>query len=313
VLETKPDKETDMKRILIIPTIICFYCMAVFAQNDSDKLTFDNFKSNLKKDMDNKTIVGTFGQPDSDIGSGIYIYVYKLSDSTIMIIGCTNKVLYANHYDKHGDLLHLLIGDSKLKCNPESLEHTYLAMLRPYLNKRNAIINDQIIYTAKAGQLILYNDYAHNAWIENGSFGYIPPEDLVKVDTFYFRFDFSKKDFKLDSENELFIATKRQGLDINQLTNDVIKKDSKALNNLFLLRDTFDGAAAEIYPHHFWSLLMTWDDKNIADFIANLKIKEKKQFLDYIIDSYVTFPIEKPLIYYELYYPKTFELINKYK
>ncbi len=298
-----------MKTIFLNLTLI-FLC--IFTIN-AQELTFNYFKSNLKKDMDNKSIVETFGQPEREIGSGIYIYVYKLSDSTLMIIGCTNIVLYANHYDKYGDLIHLLFGDSKLKCNPASLENTYLAILRPDLNQKEAIINDQTIFTAKAGQLILYNDYAHTAWIENGAFGYIPPEDLVKVDTFYFRFDFSKKDFKLDSENELFIATRRQGLEINNLTNDVIKKDSKALYNLFLLHDTFDGAAAEIYPHYFWSLLMTWNDKNIADFITSLKVKERKQFLDYIIDSYVTFPIEKPLIYYELYYPKTFELINKYK
>jgi hypothetical protein len=302
-----------MKRILIILITFCFSYLTALSQNNKEKLAFDNFKSNLTKTMDNKTIVETFGQPDKDIGSGIYIYLYELSDSTTMIIGCTNKILYANHIDKNGDLLHMLIGDSKLKCNPANLEHTYLAILRPDLNQKEATINDQIIYTAKAGQLILYNDYAHTAWVDNGSFGYIPPDDLVKVDTFYFRFDFSKKDFILDYENELFIATKRQGFDINQITNNVIEKDSKALNNLFLLRDKFDGAAAEIYPHHFWSLLMNWNDKSIADFITNLKDKDRKLFVDYIIDSYVTFPIEKPLIYYELYYPKTFELINRYE
>jgi len=302
-----------MKRILIILITFCFSYLTALSQNKREKLTFDNFKSNLKKTMDNKTIVGTFGQPDKDINSGIYIYLYELSDSTTMIIGCTNKILYANHINKNGDLLHILIGDSKLKCNPANLEHTYLAILRPDLNQKEVTINDQIIYTAKAGQLILYNDYTHTAWVDNGSFGYIPSNDLVKVDTFYFRFDFSKRDFILDYENELFIATKRQGFDINQITNNVIEKDSKALNNLFFLRIKFDGAAAEIYPHHFWSLLMTWKDKSIADFIINLKAKDRKQFVHYIIDSFVTFPIEKPLIYYNLYYPKTFELINKYK
>jgi len=298
-----------MKKIFLNLTLICLGFFTINAQ----ELTFDFFKSNLKKEMDNKTVVETFGQPDSDIGSGIYIYVYNLSDSTSMIIGCTNIVLYANHYDKYGDLIHLLFGDSKLKCNPASLENTYLAILRHDLNQKDAIINDQTIFTAKAGQLILYNDYANTAWIENGDFGYIPPEDLVKVDTFYFRFNFSKKDFKLDTKNDLFESTKKRGIDINKITSSIINMDSNALYDLFLLKDSFDGASAEIFPQHFWSLLMTWNDKNIADFITNLKVKDKKQFVDYITDSYVTFPIEKPLIYYELYYPKTYELINKYK
>lgn len=298
-----------MKTIFLNLILICLGIFTINAQ----ELTFDYFKYNLKKEMDNKTIVETFGQPDSDIGSGISIYVYNLSDSTSMFIGCTNIVLYANHYDKYGDLIHLLFGDSKLKCNPASLENTYLAILRPDLNQKEAIINDQTIFTAKAGQLILYNDYAHTAWIENGDFGYIPPEDLVKVDTFYFRFNFSKKDFKLDTKNDLFESTKKRGIDINKMTSSIINMDSNALYDLFLLKDSFDGASAEIYPHHFWSLLMTWNDKSIADFIINLKVKDKKQFVDYITDSYVTFPIEKPLIYYELYYPKTYDLINKYK
>jgi len=298
-----------MKTFFLNLILICLCLSPLNAQ----KLTFDDFKSNLKKDMDNKAIIKTFGRPDSDIGSGIYIYVYKLSDSATMIIGCTDQVLYARHCNKQGDLLHILFGESKLKCNPANLEHTYLALLRPGLDCKDATINDQKIYTVKAGQLILYNDNTHNAWISNGSFGYIPQDDLIKVDTFYFRFDFSQKSFVSDSDDELFIAAQRQGLDINKLTSDVLKKDSKALNNLFLLRYTFDGAAAEIYPNHFWSLLMTWNDKCIADFITNLKVKDRKRFLDYITDIYVTFPIEKPLIYYELYYPETFELISKYQ
>jgi hypothetical protein len=307
------DKEKDMKQFYILLMTICFSYSIILAQNDKEQLDFDNFKSNLKKDMDYKTIVKTFGQPDNDIGSGIYIYIYKLSDSTTMIIGCTNKVFYANHYDKNGDLLHLLIGDSKLKCNPAILEYTYLAMLRPEIKLKEATINDQEVYTAQAGQLILYNDYAHTAWIADGRYGYIPPEDLVKIDTFYFRFDFSKKDFQLDSKNDLFEINKKRGIDINKITDSVLNIDLDALYNLFLLRNSFDGASAEIFPHHFWSLLMTWNDKNIADFITNLKVKDKKQFVEYITDNDVTFPIERPLIYYELYYPKTFELIKKYK
>jgi hypothetical protein len=297
-------------KTIILNLILIYLC---FFSINAQELTFDNFKSNLKRDMDNKTIVETFGQPDRDIGSGIYIYVYKLTDSTSMIIGCTNKVLYANHYNRHGDLIHLLFVDSRLKFNPTSIERTYLAVLQPDLNQKEAIINGQTIFTAKAGQLILYNDYAHTAFIDNGEFGYIPPEDLVKIDTFYFRFNFSKMKFQLGSKNDLYETTKKRGIDLNKITKSIINMDTGALYELFLLKDSFYGASAEIFPQHFWSLLMTWNDKSIADFLTNLKVKDRKQFVDYIIDSNITFPIEKPLIYYELYYPKTFELIKKSK
>ena len=174
-----------MKPIILSILAFCINFFSIIAQIDNNQLSFDDFKSTLRKDMDNKTIVKTFGQPDKDIGSGIYVYVYKLSDSTAMIIGCTDQILYARHCDNKNKLLY----------------------------------------------------------------------------------------------------------------------------DLFLLRDSYDGVAAEIYPHHFWSVLNLWRDNEIVDFINNLNDKNKKQFVDYISDNFVTFPIEKPLTYYKLFYPETLKLI----
>ena len=293
----------------IILSLLVFYLSfsSIIAQIDNKQLSFNDFKSTLRKDMDHKAIIETFGQPDKDIGSGIYIYIYELPDSTTIIIGCTDHVLYASHCDKESNLLHDFFENSDAIITYKSFEYTYLTKLRPEIPQKNAIINDKIMFTAKSGQLILYNYYTYTAWISDGSYGYFPPEDLIKVDTSYFKFDFSKKDFMLDSKNELFEATKRQGGDINQITSKVINKDTKALFDLFLLRNSYDGAAAEIYPHHFWSLLNLWSDNEIVNFIN--KLKDKKQFVDYISDNFVTFPIEKPLTYYKLYYPETLKLI----
>lgn len=80
------------------------------AQTTNKSRTFDFFKSNLKKEMDHKTVVKTFGEPESDLGSGIYIYKYTLCDSSTMIIGCTRNIAYAKHYSKSGELLDTLIG-----------------------------------------------------------------------------------------------------------------------------------------------------------------------------------------------------------
>ncbi len=44
-------------------------------------------------------IVKRFGKPDEDRGSGIHIYVYNLSDSTEIVIGFTDKIVYARHVD----------------------------------------------------------------------------------------------------------------------------------------------------------------------------------------------------------------------
>lgn len=59
--------------------------------------TIENFKTSLVKEMDRNDIIDNFGIPDTDIGSGIYIYVYTLCDSSKMVIGISDRILYANH------------------------------------------------------------------------------------------------------------------------------------------------------------------------------------------------------------------------
>ncbi len=298
-----------MRTIILSLLTICLNFSSIIGQIDNKHLSYDDFKSTLRKDMDYKTILETFGQPTKDIGSGIYIYVYELTDSTTMIIGCTDKILYAKHCDEKNNLLHDLIESSDSIITNEKFESTYLAMLRPNIKEKNATINDQIMFTAKSGQLILYNDYAHNAWIADGRSGYIPPEDLEKIDTTYFKFNFSKYDFVFKSTDELFEATQRLGININTLTDSVVNKDKNALLRLFRLRNSFDGAAAGMYPGHFWALINLWSDKELMEFVKSINAISKKQFVDYISDNYVTFPLEKPLTYYKLYYPETLKLI----
>jgi hypothetical protein len=57
------------------------------------------------------SIVAKFGEPSNDIGSGIHIYVYPLTDSTEIWIGYTDKILYARHVDKNGQIINTIIGD----------------------------------------------------------------------------------------------------------------------------------------------------------------------------------------------------------
>jgi shikimate 5-dehydrogenase len=72
-------------------------------------LTYDYFKANLKPDMTYNSIVTKFGTPLKDIGSGIHIYVYQLTDSSEIWIGYSDKILYARHMDKNGQIIENLI------------------------------------------------------------------------------------------------------------------------------------------------------------------------------------------------------------
>ena len=69
------------------------------------ELTYTYFKDNLKSDMTYNSIVTKFGEPSKDIGSGIHIYVYQLSDSTQIWIGYVDKIYYARHMDKDQKLI----------------------------------------------------------------------------------------------------------------------------------------------------------------------------------------------------------------
>jgi hypothetical protein len=60
------------------------------------KCTLENFQL-LKVGTDVKTVFNDFGEPLRDIGSGIHIYEYKLSDDSIIRVGCVNKVFYVDH------------------------------------------------------------------------------------------------------------------------------------------------------------------------------------------------------------------------
>jgi len=90
--------------------LLAFF-LAVFLSctNESDftknGFTYSDFENNLQSGMTYDSIVAKFGEPSNDIGSGIHIYVYQLSDSTEIWIGYTDKILYARHVDENGQIL----------------------------------------------------------------------------------------------------------------------------------------------------------------------------------------------------------------
>jgi len=101
-----------MNKILFSVLIFFSICSACKEQKDTkfNQLnTYSDFAEKLKPDMNYNQIVATFGEPFSDIGSGIHVYVYKLTDSTEMIIGYTDKILYAKQIDKNQQIINELI------------------------------------------------------------------------------------------------------------------------------------------------------------------------------------------------------------
>ncbi|MEJ7645468.1 MAG: hypothetical protein WKF87_12805 [Chryseolinea sp.] len=64
-----------------LPGIVCIsIALACSPEDEIRRSSADDFRGTLVHDMTYHDIVKSFGEPDEDRGSGIHIYVYKLSD-----------------------------------------------------------------------------------------------------------------------------------------------------------------------------------------------------------------------------------------
>jgi len=95
-----------MKKIILI-NIICIYLLSCTKNKEKD--TYEYFRDNIYATMTYHDLLKKFGEADADIGSGIHIYVYNLSDGSKIFIGYTDHVHYANHNAADGTLLHVII------------------------------------------------------------------------------------------------------------------------------------------------------------------------------------------------------------
>lgn len=196
-----------------------------------------------------------------------------------------------------------------MTSSQETSTNVFVVTLKPGLDNVKATINDSIMFKANKGQLMLYWNYPHTAFIADGRFGYIPPEKLIRVDTSCFKFNFSKRKFSYDSDYELYKTAERTGIDLNTLVKQIQNKNNKALLEFFRLRDVVDGASAEEFPDVFWALINLWTDKELSSFILTLDNSNKKAFCELLIESSYCNPYE----YYRLYYPLTLQQIKMIK
>lgn len=76
------------------------FCYSCFQESSVKGNTYSEFSEKLKPGMTYEEIVQQFGEPLKDIGSGLHIYVYPLSDSTAIWIGYSDKIMYTIQVDK---------------------------------------------------------------------------------------------------------------------------------------------------------------------------------------------------------------------
>ena len=197
----------------------------------------------------------------------------------------------------------------QVKSTPDTSSNVFVAILKPGLDNVKATLNDSTMFIATKGQQILYWNNPHTAFIADGRSGYIPPEQIIKVDKPCFKFNFSKRKFSYNSDYELYQSAERAGTDLNILVKEIQNKSSKALLQFFKLRDVVDGASAEEFQDNFWALINLWTDKELSSFILTLDNSDKKTFCELLIESSYYNPHE----YYRLYYPSTLQQIEMIK
>jgi len=100
-----------MKCKIYLLTFFLVVFLSCTKENNSTKhgFVYSDFGNNLKPDMTYDSIVAKFGEPSNDIGSGIHIYVYQLTDCTEIWIGYTDKIIYARHVDKNHQIIENII------------------------------------------------------------------------------------------------------------------------------------------------------------------------------------------------------------
>jgi len=197
----------------------------------------------------------------------------------------------------------------QLNSSSDPSSNVFVAMLEPGLDSVKAIVNDSTMFVAAKGQLILYWNYPQTAFIADGRNGYIPPEKIQRVDTSYFKFNFSQHKFIYEKDYELWQSAQTSGVDLNSLVKRIQNKDNNALLQFFKLREVVDGASAEEFPYEFWALINLWTDNELSNFIRTLSVSDKKDFCFLLIESSYCDPYN----YYKLYYPLTLNLIKGVK
>jgi len=191
----------------------------------------------------------------------------------------------------------------------DTSSQVFMAVLKSGIDSMNATINDTTIFIVTKGQLFLYWNNPHTVLIPDGRSAYIPPEQIMRVDSPYFKFNFSKWDFVKQKDYKLYKVAKGEGIDLNSLIKRIQNKDDDALLQFYNLQTIVDGASAEEFPYDFWALINLWTDKELSTFITTLKTDEKKGFCSLLIESSFTNPYE----YYKLYYPLTWKQIEAAK
>jgi hypothetical protein len=194
----------------------------------------------------------------------------------------------------------------------DDITTVFIMKLKPGIPKAEATINDTETFTLKAGEPVLFDSETGMAYNADGRFGKLNFSQLRKLDTAYFKMNYSRMNFLLRKGDPLFDYAASQKTNINKLFMRVRVREKGAFTELFNMGDTLEDAdAGDQFESYFWALLNTWPDKDLAAWLNTVSADARKNFSDYIPNGDNTYPVENPDQYLKLYYPESWKIIEK--
>lgn len=152
-------------------------------------------------------------------------------------------------------------------------------------------------------------------WNKDGDSGYL--------DTLAFQIIHGKPIFKLKSNPRLLKKTScnhhtrvlSRQFKINYCTTikRVIRKRSDALTKFFDLIPEVDAALATIHARDTWTIINLYTDDEFYIWLKTLDTNRLKQFMGYLKDGSVAYPITRYAEYLSLYYPKSWTILKNFK
>ncbi|MFN8206932.1 MAG: hypothetical protein U0T82_05915 [Bacteroidales bacterium] len=95
------------------------------------------------------------------------------------------------------------------------------------------------------------------------------------------------------------------------LVNRIIRKESAALTDFFGLIPRVNAALAEIHASDTWQVINYFTDDELIAWLSSLRKQEVARILNYLQQEYVAYPITRYEEYLGLYYPKSWNFLQK--
>ncbi len=153
----------------------------------------------------------------------------------------------------------------------------------------------------------VWNKNGDSGYLDTTSFQVIPGKPIFKLKT---NPRFLKR---TNCDRHTKVLSKQIDLNYCRIIKRVIKKRSNALTKFFDLIPEVDAALAGIHAGDTWPIINLYTDDELYFWLKTLDSNRLKQFMGYLKDEFVAYPITRYAEYLSLYYPRSWILLKNFE